>query len=51
MKPGAFDEAGINLLLEMAMDIDHALNSFQREARREQAESARCAPVSNACAR
>jgi len=36
----AFDEAVTNLLLEMAMDIDHALNSFQREARREQAERA-----------
>jgi diguanylate cyclase (GGDEF)-like protein/PAS domain S-box-containing protein len=35
----AFDEPARNLLLEMAMDIDHALNSFEREAQRRQAES------------
>jgi len=35
----AFDEPARNLLVEMAMDIDHALNSFEREAQRRQAES------------
>jgi len=35
----AFDQAARNLLVEMAMDIDYALNSFAREARRKQAES------------
>ncbi|HEX5622918.1 MAG TPA: EAL domain-containing protein, partial [Sulfuricurvum sp.] len=36
----AFDEAARNLLEEMVMDIDHALNSFEREARRKEAELA-----------
>ncbi|WP_333873436.1 EAL domain-containing protein [Methylobacter sp.] len=35
----AFDQAARNLLVEMAMDIDYALNSFEREAQRKQAES------------
>ena len=35
----AFDQAARNLLVEMAMDIDYALNSFEREAQRRQAES------------
>ncbi|AMK75190.1 MULTISPECIES: EAL domain-containing protein [Methylomonas] len=34
----AFDDAARNLLLEMAMDIDHALNGFQRETERFQAQ-------------
>ncbi len=34
----AFDQAARNLLTEMVMDIDYALNSFEREARRKQAE-------------
>ncbi|MGZ4955463.1 MAG: EAL domain-containing protein [Methylobacter sp.] len=34
----AFDQAARNLLVEMAMDIDYALNSFEREAQRKQAE-------------
>lgn len=33
----AFDQAARNLLVEMAMDIDYALNSFEREAQRKQA--------------
>ena len=36
----AFDEAERSLLLEMAMDIDFALNSFTREALRVKAEEA-----------
>ncbi|MGZ5054459.1 MAG: bifunctional diguanylate cyclase/phosphodiesterase [Methylobacter sp.] len=35
----AFDEAARNLLVEMAMDIDYALNSFERELQRRQAET------------
>ncbi len=35
----AFDLAARNLLVEMAMDIDYALNSFEREAQRLYAES------------
>lgn len=35
-----FDEAARNLLDEMVMDIDFALNNFEREAQRQQAESA-----------
>jgi len=35
----AFDQPARDLLIEMAMDIDHALNSFEREAQRRQAES------------
>jgi len=35
----AFDQAAQNLLVEMAVDIDYALNSFDREALRKQAES------------
>ena len=35
----AFDEAVRNLLLEMVTDIDYALNSFEHEARRKQAEN------------
>lgn len=34
----AFDEPARNLLQEMVMDIDYALNSFEREAQRQQAE-------------
>ncbi len=37
-KVGAFDEAARNLLAEMATDIDFALDNFEREAAREQAE-------------
>ncbi|OQW79542.1 MAG: diguanylate cyclase [Proteobacteria bacterium ST_bin11] len=33
-----FDDAARNLLLEMAMDIDHAIGGFQREAERLQAQ-------------
>lgn len=36
----AFDEAARNLLEEMAMDINHALKSFEREVRRKEAEIA-----------
>jgi diguanylate cyclase (GGDEF)-like protein/PAS domain S-box-containing protein len=36
----AFDQAVRDLLLEMVMDIDYALHSFDREAQREQAEAA-----------
>ena len=36
----AFDEAARNLLVEMVMDIDYALNSLEREAQRRQAVSA-----------
>lgn len=36
----AFDEAARNLLEEMVMDINHALKSFEREARRKEAEIA-----------
>lgn len=35
----AFDEAARNLLLEMAVDIDYALNNFEHEAQRKQSES------------
>jgi diguanylate cyclase (GGDEF)-like protein/PAS domain S-box-containing protein len=35
----AFDQPARDLLVEMAMDIDYALNSFEREAQRRQAES------------
>jgi diguanylate cyclase (GGDEF)-like protein/PAS domain S-box-containing protein len=35
----AFDESVRNLLLEMAADIDFALNNFERDSRRERAES------------
>ncbi|MDO9424412.1 MAG: EAL domain-containing protein [Methylobacter sp.] len=35
----AFDQAACNLLIEMAIDIDYALNSFEREAQRRYAES------------
>ncbi len=35
----AFDQAARDLLVEMAMDIDYALNNFEREAQRKQAES------------
>jgi diguanylate cyclase (GGDEF)-like protein/PAS domain S-box-containing protein len=38
----AFDEAARNLLVEMAMDISFALDNFDREARRKQAEEALC---------
>ena len=38
----AFDEATRNLLVEMAMDISLALDNFDREARRKQAEVALC---------
>lgn len=34
----AFDEAACNLLVEMAMDIDHALKGFERERERLQAQ-------------
>ncbi len=34
----AFDEAERNLLVEMAMDIDYALYSFERETERQQAQ-------------
>ncbi|MEQ1635298.1 MAG: ATP-binding protein [Methylococcales bacterium] len=33
-----FDDAARNLLIEMAMDIDFALNKFEHEAKRKQAE-------------
>ncbi|MBD9363388.1 bifunctional diguanylate cyclase/phosphodiesterase [Methylomonas fluvii] len=33
-----FDDAARNLLLEMAMDIDHAIGGFEREAERQQAQ-------------
>jgi len=36
--PNAFDQEARNLLLEMAADIDFALNSFERDAQRHQAE-------------
>jgi len=36
----AFDRPARDLLIEMAMDIDYALNSFEREARRQDAERA-----------
>ena len=36
----AFDEAARNLLTEMMMDIDFALDNFEREAMRKQAETA-----------
>ncbi|MGZ3238517.1 MAG: bifunctional diguanylate cyclase/phosphodiesterase, partial [Burkholderiaceae bacterium] len=36
----AFDQAARDLLLEMVMDIDYALNSFEHEAQRRRAESA-----------
>ncbi len=36
----AFDQPARDLLIEMAMDIDYALNSFEREARRQNAERA-----------
>ncbi|MFZ2727037.1 MAG: EAL domain-containing protein [Methylococcaceae bacterium] len=36
----AFDEAARNLLVEMAIDIDYALNNFAHEAQRKQAETA-----------
>lgn len=36
----AFDEAARNLLIEMAIDIDYALNNFERESQRKQAETA-----------
>ena len=36
----AFDEEARSLLLEMVLDIDHALNNFDREAQREQAAAA-----------
>jgi len=35
----AFDRPARDLLVEMAMDIDYALNSFEREAQRRHAES------------
>lgn len=35
----AFDEAARNLLEEMAMDIDYALNNYERERQRKQAET------------
>ncbi|MGZ8184225.1 MAG: bifunctional diguanylate cyclase/phosphodiesterase [Methylobacter sp.] len=35
----AFDQIARNLLIEMAIDIDYALNGFEREAQRKQAES------------
>lgn len=35
----AFDQAARDLLVEMAMDIDYALNSFEREAQRRHVES------------
>ena len=38
--PNAFDQSARNLLLEMARDIDHALNNFDREVQREQATTA-----------
>jgi diguanylate cyclase (GGDEF)-like protein/PAS domain S-box-containing protein len=37
-KAYAFDEAARNLLLEMAIDIDYALNSYELEAQRKKAE-------------
>ena len=36
----AFDQFARDLLIEMVMDIDYALNSFEREAQRKHAESA-----------
>ncbi|WP_218568599.1 bifunctional diguanylate cyclase/phosphodiesterase [Pseudomonas sp. 2FG] len=36
----AFDEAVRNLLVEIALNLDYALNSFAREAQREQREEA-----------
>jgi len=36
----AFDQAASNLLVEMAMDIDFALNNLDREAQRQQADMA-----------
>lgn len=36
----AFDQAARNLLIEMAMDIDYALSSFDREAQRRHTETA-----------
>ncbi|MDO9105420.1 MAG: PAS domain S-box protein [Methylovulum sp.] len=38
----AFDEAERNLLLEMTMDIDYALNNFVQEAARQQIQAALC---------
>ncbi|MDO9106013.1 MAG: EAL domain-containing protein [Methylovulum sp.] len=38
--PHAFDESARNLLVEMASDIDYALNNFEREAQRKQADAA-----------
>lgn len=38
-KVGAFDEAACNLLLEMAIDIDYALNSYELEQQRRTAEA------------
>ena len=35
----AFDEAARDLLVEMAMDIDYALNNFERERKRQQVET------------
>ncbi len=35
----AFDQAARDLLLEMVMDIDYALDNFEREAQRKHAES------------
>lgn len=37
-EPNTFDEAIRNLLVEMAMDIDYALNSYALEKQRQQAE-------------
>lgn len=37
-EPNAFDEAVRNLWIEMAIDIDYALNVFERDARRKAAE-------------
>ncbi len=37
---GIFDEAVQNLLIEMAMDIDFAIDNFEREAQRQRTEAA-----------
>ena len=36
---GAFDKAARNLLIEMTLDMDFALNNFEREQQRKQAEA------------
>ncbi|MGR8930073.1 MAG: bifunctional diguanylate cyclase/phosphodiesterase [Gammaproteobacteria bacterium] len=39
-EPNAFDEAERNLLLEMTMNIDYALNAFEHDVQRKAAEAA-----------